>query len=168
MSPPPHTHTHTHMTRLLPFPPTHSWHALTHAGTHTSTGSNIGSGGGGSGGGGGVGGGSTIHVSDSPAGPWSPLQENTLDPNCNNPSPWVHRNGTIYLVCSGGASGNGPVTIGHFHSLSLTLVPNFARWPAFSFARQLQQRNDFFPGICVAMIGHRLLSTLGGWTLKTN
>ena len=50
--------------------------------------------------------GATIHVSDSLAGPWRALLNSTLGP-CNNPSPWVHRNGTIFLVCSGGPSGNG-------------------------------------------------------------
>ena len=40
-------------------------------------------------------GGSTIHVSKSLYGPWIPLQ-NTLG-SCNNPAPWVHPNGTIYV-----------------------------------------------------------------------
>ena len=47
-----------------------------------------------------------LQVADSLDGPWSPLLNSTLGP-CNNPSPWVHRNGTIFLVCSGAASGNG-------------------------------------------------------------
>jgi hypothetical protein len=75
----------------------------------SSSASGGGGGGGGSGGGGGGSGGgegSTVHLSDSLSGPWSPLLNSTLGP-CNNPSPWVHRNGTIYLVCSGGATGNG-------------------------------------------------------------
>ena len=41
--------------------------------------------------------GSTIHVSKSLDGPWVPL-ENTLG-GCNNPAPWVHPNGTIYVGC---------------------------------------------------------------------
>ena len=45
-------------------------------------------------------GGSTIHVSKSLAGPWLPLSPNTLG-GCNNPAPWVHPNGTIYIVCGG-------------------------------------------------------------------
>ena len=40
--------------------------------------------------------GSTIHVSKSLDGPWTPLSPNTLG-NCNNPAPWVHSNGTIYM-----------------------------------------------------------------------
>ena len=42
--------------------------------------------------------GSTIHVSKSLDGPWSPLQPNTLG-GCNNPAPWVHANGTIFILC---------------------------------------------------------------------
>jgi len=44
--------------------------------------------------------GSTIHVSHSLDGPWTPLLPNTLG-NCNNPAPWVHANGTIFIVCRG-------------------------------------------------------------------
>ena len=43
--------------------------------------------------------GSTIHVSKSLDGPWLPL-ENNLG-SCNNPAPWVHPNGTIYVGCGG-------------------------------------------------------------------
>jgi hypothetical protein len=43
--------------------------------------------------------GSTIHVSRSLYGPWEPLQNNTL-PSCNNPAPFVHSNGTIFIVCN--------------------------------------------------------------------
>lgn len=39
-----------------------------------------------------------IQVSRSLDGPWSPLVNNTLG-FCNNPAPWVHSNGTIYIVC---------------------------------------------------------------------
>lgn len=46
------------------------------------------------------GGGSTIHVSKSLDGPWEPLQPNTLG-SCNNPAPWVHSNGTVFIVCGG-------------------------------------------------------------------
>lgn len=42
--------------------------------------------------------GSTIHVSPSLEGPWTPLVPNTLG-HCNNPAPWVHSNGTIFIVC---------------------------------------------------------------------
>jgi len=44
-------------------------------------------------------GGSTIHISESLFGPWLPLQ-NSLG-GCNNPAPWVHPNGTIFVGCGG-------------------------------------------------------------------
>jgi len=44
--------------------------------------------------------GSTIHYAASLDGPWLPLKVNTLG-GCNNPAPWVHKNGTIYIVCGG-------------------------------------------------------------------
>lgn len=44
--------------------------------------------------------GSTIHVAKSLEGPFAPLSSNTLG-SCNNPAPWVHRNGTIFIVCGG-------------------------------------------------------------------
>jgi len=44
--------------------------------------------------------GSTIHVSKTLSGPWKPLSPNTLG-GCNNPAPWVHTNGTIYILCGG-------------------------------------------------------------------
>ena len=44
--------------------------------------------------------GSSIHTSKSLMGPWEPLANNTLG-GCNNPAPWVHRNGTIFIVCGG-------------------------------------------------------------------
>lgn len=40
----------------------------------------------------------SISVSVSPDGPWTLLRDNTL-PACNNPAPWVHRNGTLYSLC---------------------------------------------------------------------
>ena len=43
-------------------------------------------------------GGSTIHVSGSLDGPWTPLSNNSLG-ECNNPAPWVLPNGTLYIVC---------------------------------------------------------------------
>jgi hypothetical protein len=42
-------------------------------------------------------GGSNIHVSSSLHGPWKPLK-NDLG-NCNNPGPFIHPNGTIYVEC---------------------------------------------------------------------
>ena len=67
---------------------------------------------------GGGGGGSTIHISKSLDGPWVPLANNTLG-GCNNPAPWVHPNGTIYIVCGGSLkrseSLSGPWdTVTHF------------------------------------------------------
>eukprot|EP00930_Biecheleria_cincta_P076262 TRINITY_DN63474_c0_g1_i1.p1 TRINITY_DN63474_c0_g1~~TRINITY_DN63474_c0_g1_i1.p1 ORF type:complete len:475 (-),score=56.25 TRINITY_DN63474_c0_g1_i1:119-1543(-) len=44
--------------------------------------------------------GSSIHVSTSLYGPWKPLEPNSLG-ICNNPAPWVHVNGTIFIVCDG-------------------------------------------------------------------
>jgi len=41
--------------------------------------------------------GSTIHVSKTLDGPWTPLNNGLGE--CNNPAPWVHANGTIYCVC---------------------------------------------------------------------
>ena len=43
--------------------------------------------------------GSTIHVSDSLGGPWLPLAPNTLG-MCSNPAPHVHRNGSLFVLCS--------------------------------------------------------------------
>ncbi|KAL3937054.1 MAG: hypothetical protein SGBAC_007750 [Bacillariaceae sp.] len=45
--------------------------------------------------------GSSIHVSDSLYGPWLPVVNNTLG-FCNNPAPFVHPNGTIYVGCRHG------------------------------------------------------------------
>eukprot|EP00092_Neocalanus_flemingeri_P006366 GFUD01006852.1.p1 GENE.GFUD01006852.1~~GFUD01006852.1.p1 ORF type:complete len:425 (-),score=72.46 GFUD01006852.1:207-1367(-) len=61
--------------------------------------------------------GSTIHISQSLSGPWEPLANNTLG-SCNNPSPWQHKNGSLYIVCAHGdhhvlkkaASISGPWT----------------------------------------------------------
>lgn len=44
--------------------------------------------------------GSSIHVARSLDGPWQPLQPNTL-PGCNNPAPWVHPNGSLFILCGG-------------------------------------------------------------------
>ena len=42
--------------------------------------------------------GSTIHTSATPGGPFEPL--NTTFPHCNNPSPFVMKNGTIVVLCT--------------------------------------------------------------------
>uniref|UniRef100_A0A7S4HQM8 EGF-like domain-containing protein n=1 Tax=Odontella aurita TaxID=265563 RepID=A0A7S4HQM8_9STRA len=47
-----------------------------------------------------VGVGSSIHVSESLDGPWTPLGTNSI-PGCNNPSPFVHpTNRTIFVICN--------------------------------------------------------------------
>ena len=45
-----------------------------------------------------AGAGSTLHIATSPNGPFLPA--NPL-PSCNNPAPWLHSNGTWYVVCNG-------------------------------------------------------------------
>ena len=42
--------------------------------------------------------GSNVHLSSSLYGPWMPLAGTNL--YCNNPSPWRHTNGSLYLLCS--------------------------------------------------------------------
>ena len=54
-------------------------------------------------------GGSTIHLADSPDGPWKPLLNHTLG-HCNNPAPFVvfascEKAHIIYVVCSQGGYG---------------------------------------------------------------
>eukprot|EP01120_Amphizonella_sp_Union-15-10_P012506 TRINITY_DN5570_c0_g5_i1.p1 TRINITY_DN5570_c0_g5~~TRINITY_DN5570_c0_g5_i1.p1 ORF type:complete len:391 (+),score=81.17 TRINITY_DN5570_c0_g5_i1:73-1173(+) len=44
--------------------------------------------------------GGVFHTSNSPYGPWEPQAPEGLPSNCNNPSPYVFPNGTIYLVCT--------------------------------------------------------------------
>jgi hypothetical protein len=50
------------------------------------------------------GGGSTIHTSKSLNGPWVPLNDTSSSTSslgsCNNPSPYVHPNGTIFVLCN--------------------------------------------------------------------
>jgi hypothetical protein len=41
-----------------------------------------------------------IHVSSSLNGPWAAVNHSTISA-CNNPAPWVHSNGTIFLNCGG-------------------------------------------------------------------
>ena len=40
---------------------------------------------------------STLHVATHPEGPWTPVMG---APHCNNPSPFVHPNGTLFLACT--------------------------------------------------------------------
>jgi hypothetical protein len=42
--------------------------------------------------------GSTLHISSSPFGPFTPSQPL---PSCNNPAPWLAKNGTWFAVCDG-------------------------------------------------------------------
>ena len=42
--------------------------------------------------------GSTLHIADSPAGPWRPAPP---PPPCSNPAPFLHSNGTWFLFCDG-------------------------------------------------------------------
>jgi hypothetical protein len=44
-------------------------------------------------------GGSTIHRSADPAGPFLPVASEGYT-GCNNPSPFVHQNGTLFLACT--------------------------------------------------------------------
>ena len=43
--------------------------------------------------------GSTVHYSASPNGPFVPLL-NTSYPGCNNPSPFLAPNGTVFVLCT--------------------------------------------------------------------
>jgi hypothetical protein len=53
------------------------------------------------------GGGSTVHVSQTLDGPWTPLLNSSI-PSCNNPAPLLHPNGTLYLVCDSIAVFSAP------------------------------------------------------------
>lgn len=46
--------------------------------------------------------GSILHRSTTPAGPWTPvtLSKDANFQHCDNPAPYVHPNGTIFVVCS--------------------------------------------------------------------
>jgi hypothetical protein len=64
-----------------------------------------------------------VHVSDSPYGNWTKVvQAQDCKTHkqplcyCNNPSPWLHKNGTIFLACGGG----GPNVDGLWRSANLT------------------------------------------------
>lgn len=46
------------------------------------------------------GGGSTLHVAASPYGPFVPVTGGGAPSGCNNPSPVVHPNGTLFLFCT--------------------------------------------------------------------
>eukprot|EP00930_Biecheleria_cincta_P089196 TRINITY_DN78467_c0_g1_i1.p1 TRINITY_DN78467_c0_g1~~TRINITY_DN78467_c0_g1_i1.p1 ORF type:complete len:416 (-),score=27.68 TRINITY_DN78467_c0_g1_i1:609-1856(-) len=48
-------------------------------------------------------GGSCVHWSKSLYGPWEPILplDHKICKNCNNPAPWVHPNGTIFMFCQG-------------------------------------------------------------------
>ena len=64
-----------------------------------------------------------VHTSDTPFGPWTKVTQaedckSFKQPlcYCNNPSPWLHKNGTIFLACGGG----GPNVDGLWRSANLT------------------------------------------------
>lgn len=59
--------------------------------------------------------GSSVHVSNSPYGPWTPIL--TPLPGCNNPSQMQHPNGTWFLVCDSTSLYSGPNVTGPFTSL---------------------------------------------------
>ena len=42
--------------------------------------------------------GSTLHTAPTPNGPWTPASPLG---SCNNPAPFLHNNGTVYIVCDG-------------------------------------------------------------------
>ena len=44
--------------------------------------------------------GSSVHVADSPFGPFRPLEVSGPPLHCNNPSPAVHPNGTLFVACT--------------------------------------------------------------------
>ena len=64
-----------------------------------------------------------VHTSLTPYGPWTKVTQ-AVDCKvahqplcyCNNPSPWLHENGTIFLACGGG----GPNVDGIWRSQNLT------------------------------------------------
>ena len=64
-----------------------------------------------------------VSVAATPYGPWTKVEQ-AVDCKdrpqplcyCNNPSPWLHRNSTIYLACGGG----GPNVDGLWRSQNLT------------------------------------------------
>ena len=64
-----------------------------------------------------------VHTSLTPFGPWTKVQQ-SVDCKaahqplcyCNNPSPWLHTNGTLFLACGGG----GPNVDGIWRSQNLT------------------------------------------------
>eukprot|EP01049_Picozoa_sp_SAG25_P009891 SAG25_NODE_1023_length_4252_cov_3.280279_5_plen_281_part_00 len=64
-----------------------------------------------------------VHIAATPHGPWTKVKQavDCKDAHqplcfCNNPSPWVHKNSTIFLACGGG----GPNVDGLWRSQNLT------------------------------------------------
>jgi hypothetical protein len=64
--------------------------------------------------------GSSLHVSNSPYGPWEPIL--TPLPDCNNPSQMQHPNGTWFIVCDSDILYSGPNVTGPFERLDITLT----------------------------------------------
>lgn len=67
---------------------------------------------------GGGGGGATLHTAPSPDGPWTPVPGL---PSCNNPAPFLARNGTYFVVCDGFQLYSAPsVTAAWTHVTTIT------------------------------------------------
>lgn len=66
-------------------------------------------------------GGSSLHVATSPYGPWVPVQP--APPSCNNPAPFLHPNGTWYLVCSGFTMYSSPSITGPWATVLKNINP---------------------------------------------
>jgi hypothetical protein len=60
--------------------------------------------------------GSTLHTATSPYGPWTPVQPSP--PSCNNPAPYLHPNGTWYLLCDGSTIYTAPGLTGPWTRLT--------------------------------------------------
>lgn len=56
--------------------------------------------------------GARLHLSDSPYGPWIPHPGVT--PDCNNPAPFQHPNGTWYLLCNSHTIYRAPTVTGNW------------------------------------------------------
>jgi hypothetical protein len=58
---------------------------------------------------------SSLHVSTSVYGPWTPVQPQP--PNCNNPAPLFHPNGTWFLLCDSSTLFSAPALTGPWTQL---------------------------------------------------
>jgi hypothetical protein len=62
--------------------------------------------------------GSTVHASHSPYGPWLPVSL-IGEFDCNNPAPWQHKNGTIYIVCGSSVLLRSERLEGPYHQVAV-------------------------------------------------